>query len=185
MLYRVNTRLPGNIYLSLYAIQLGSSTNLFCKTLRFNFWIYSIVMEENYYSLYNNSLLLIHNKLPSSVFSSVQHVLACSLKSSVFKWRFRFQLTGLGFKLIDVTPAFISFSLGFSHGVIYYFKENLFVLRTNRQKQSFKIFGLDLSASTLLAGVIKRLKSPDIYKGKGLRFHKEKLKLRKREKFSR
>lgn len=126
-----------------------------------------------------------HARLPSSVFSSIQHIVACSLKSSAFKWRFHFQLTGLGFKLVDVKPEFISFSLGFSHSVFYHFKENLFALRTNRQKQSFKVFGLDLSASTLLVGVIKRLKSPDIYKGKGLRFHKEKLKLHKREKFSR
>jgi len=118
-------------------------------------------------------------------FTSFQHVLLSALKSSVFKWRFHFQVIGLGFKIVDISARSITFSLGFSHSVIYYLRENMFALRTNRQKQSFKVFGSDLSAATLLSGTIKRLKSPDIYKGKGLRFSREKLKLRKREKYSR
>jgi ribosomal protein L6P/L9E len=91
----------------------------------------------------------------------------------------------LGFKLVGVESTRIEFSFGFSHTTIYFLKENIFAARTSRQKQSFKVFGLDLSATALLVGMLKRLKSPDIYKGKGLRFHREKLKLRKRKKFSR
>jgi hypothetical protein len=183
MLYQVKTLFPDNLYLNLYSSSIDAS--LFCKTLRFSFWFYSTAIEENYYSLYDSNLLFIHTKPSLFNFSTVQHIVAHTLRSSVFKWRFHFQITGLGFKLVDVKPTFIEFSLGFSHNLIYYFKENIFAVRTARQKQSFKLFGLDLCASVLIVGLIKRLKAPDIYKGKGLRFYREKLKLRKREKFSR
>ena len=130
-------------------------------------------------------MLSVQYKLVPSTFFSAQRAIACVLKSSVFKWRFHFQIAGLGFKLVDVTTSFLEFSLGFSHSVVYYLKENIFALRTARQKQSFKVFGLDVSALVLLSGTLKRLKFPDVYKGKGFRFHREKLKLRKRKKFSR
>lgn len=182
MLFQVRTNFPTNLYLDLYMYD----KDLFFKSSRFSFWFYSTSLQENYYFFFANKLLSLQTFFSKDIsLTTTKNIIFSVAKASAFKWRFHFQITGLGFKVLTLNDSYSEFSLGFSHNVSYTLKENVFVLRTTKNKQTFKVFGFDLAACVLLVGMLKRLKSPDIYKGKGLKFYRERLKLRKREKFSR
>jgi large subunit ribosomal protein L6 len=76
---------------------------------------------------------------------------------------------GVGFKW-NVEGKTLNMSLGFSHPVKLAIPENLEV---KAEKLELTITGIDKEAVTLFAMQIKRLKKPEPYKGKGIRYQGE------------
>lgn len=76
---------------------------------------------------------------------------------------------GVGFKW-NVEGKTLNMSLGFSHPVKLTIPDNIEV---KTEKLELTITGIDKEAVTLFGMQIKRLKKPEPYKGKGIRYHGE------------
>ena len=85
------------------------------------------------------------------------------------------EIVGTGFKVLPEGSGIV-LSLGFSHPVHFKAPEGikLEILENNK----IKVFGIDKEKVGLVADQIKKIKKPDPYKGKGIRYFGEKLKLK-------
>ncbi len=81
----------------------------------------------------------------------------------------RLIVEGIGFKA-DVTPAEITFKLGFSHPVKVQIPKGLKVVS---DKGVLVISGTDKELVSSFASSLKAIKKPEPYKGKGIRFENE------------
>lgn len=86
------------------------------------------------------------------------------------------EITGVGYRA-QVQGNRIVLSLGYSHPVEYVLPEG--VSATVDQKQSLiTITGIDKQSVGQVAANLRALRSPDVYKGKGIRYSGERLKLK-------
>lgn len=86
------------------------------------------------------------------------------------------EITGVGYRA-QVQGNRIVLSLGYSHPVEYVLPEG--VSATVDQKQSLiTITGIDKQSVGQVAANLRALRSPDAYKGKGIRYSGERLKLK-------
>ena len=92
----------------------------------------------------------------------------------------RLLLKGLGLKVLSISRTFISFKLGFSHlikiKIPFGLKIKIYKQKTN---QKINIIGNDKTIVGNFASFIKYLRKADSYKGKGIKYKNEFLKLKK------
>lgn len=84
------------------------------------------------------------------------------------------EVVGTGFKAQIEKDKLILF-LGFSHPVEFPIPEGI---KVELQENKVKIFGVDKEKVGLVAAMIRKIKKPDVYKGKGIRYLGEKVKLK-------
>ena len=84
-------------------------------------------------------------------------------------------LIGIGYK-VQLDENILKFRLGLSHSIEYKIPEFIQIL--NPKPTILVIFGSDLLKVTQTAAQIKQLKMPEPYKGKGICYAIEKLKLK-------
>ncbi len=88
------------------------------------------------------------------------------------------EISGVGYKA-QVEGKNISLTLGYSHPVKFSLPEGVTAEVDSKQKQpSIRLKGIDKQLVGQVAANLRALRPPDIYKGKGLRYAGEKIKLK-------
>ena len=80
----------------------------------------------------------------------------------------KLELVGVGYRVVAKGPAQLEFALGFSHPVIVDAPEGItFEVIT---QTSFKVHGIDKQVVGEVAANIRKIRKPEPYKGKGVRY---------------
>lgn len=85
-------------------------------------------------------------------------------------------ITGVGYRA-QVKGATLSFTLGYSHPVEYALPEGITATVDDKQT-TITLSGFDKQLLGQTAANIRELRAPDVYKGKGVRYSGERLKLK-------
>ncbi|MDR2619745.1 MAG: 50S ribosomal protein L6 [Propionibacteriaceae bacterium] len=83
----------------------------------------------------------------------------------------RLEIVGVGYRVIQKSPTQLEFALGFSHPVIIDAPEGItFTVESNTR---FLVQGIDKQVVGEVAANIRKLRKPEPYKGKGVRYSGE------------
>ena len=92
----------------------------------------------------------------------------------------KLNLIGVGYKVFTLPNQILHFKLGFSHDIYYKLPENLTASSTQAVK--LLISGTNSCLVNQTSGLIKQFKKPEPYKGKGVLYSNEKIKLKEGKK---
>jgi len=85
----------------------------------------------------------------------------------------KLEIVGVGYRVIFKSPTQLEFTLGFSHPVIVDAPEGItFAVETPTR---FSVSGIDKQAVGEVAANIRKIRKPEPYKGKGVRYAGEKI----------
>ncbi len=85
----------------------------------------------------------------------------------------KLEIVGVGYRVIQKSPVQLEFNLGFSHPVIVDAPEGIsFTVESNTK---FTVLGIDKQAVGEVAANIRKLRKPEPYKGKGVRYAGERI----------
>ena len=80
----------------------------------------------------------------------------------------KLEIVGVGYRVIFKSPAQLEFNLGFSHPVVVNAPEGItFSVESNTR---FTVYGIDKQAVGEVAANIRKIRKPEPYKGKGVRY---------------
>ncbi len=83
----------------------------------------------------------------------------------------RMEIVGVGYRVIFKSPTQLEFALGFSHPVIVNAPDGItFAVESNTR---FTVSGIDKQAVGEVAANIRKIRKPEPYKGKGVRYSGE------------
>ncbi|TDT34297.1 50S ribosomal protein L6 [Naumannella halotolerans] len=80
----------------------------------------------------------------------------------------KLEIVGVGYRVISKGPTELEFNLGFSHPVVVKAPEGITFAVENPTK--FSVQGIDKQAVGEVAANIRKLRKPEPYKGKGVRY---------------
>lgn len=134
---------------------------------------------SNLIKLTNNSDYLILESENKTVLGLYYSILKKKLKGSIQKFKKVLVLNGLGFKVFNENDQLI-FKLGYSHDVIIKIPSDISVkiLKPNQ----FILYSSDWEKLTQFCANLKKLRKINPYKGKGLLFKNEIIKLKEGKK---
>lgn len=107
----------------------------------------------------------------------VRALLANALSGVTSGFRRQLDIVGVGFKAELKGPRELSLSLGFSHPVVYKAPEGVNISYDGKANR-LTIEGIDKQKVGQVAAEIRGLRPPDAYKGKGIKYADEVLKLK-------
>ena len=85
----------------------------------------------------------------------------------------KLEIVGVGYRVIFKSPQQLEFNLGFSHPVIVNAPEGItFSVESNTK---FTVYGIDKQAVGEIAANIRKIRKPEPYKGKGVRYSGERV----------
>ena len=85
----------------------------------------------------------------------------------------KLEIVGVGYRVIFKSPEQLEFALGFSHPVIVNAPEGItFSVESNTK---FTVYGIDKQAVGEVAANIRKIRKPEPYKGKGVRYAGERV----------
>jgi len=87
----------------------------------------------------------------------------------------RLEIVGVGFKA-ESSSETLTLHLGYSHPVVYPIPEGI-TIKVDRNTK-LKVSGIDLQLVGQVAANIRDFRRPDVYKGKGIRYEGEHIKLK-------
>ena len=90
----------------------------------------------------------------------------------------KLRLIGVGFRATVIENT-LKLKLGFSHEVSYSFPKEISIIPAKAKGTILLIKGLELTQVNQIAANIRELRKPDAYKGKGIHYYNEVLKLKK------
>jgi len=93
-------------------------------------------------------------------------------------YRRKLRLVGVGFKA-SIRDGNLSLKIGFSHEILYIIPKDVLITCAKHKGTLMVISGIERARVNQVAVEIRRLRIPDIYKGKGIHYYKEVLKLKK------
>ena len=123
-------------------------------------------------------MLLIYKKQNEYMYKTHVSVLENVFFGLANKYKQTLELKGVGYS-VDVKPDGLLFNLGLSHKVFYKLPQ---YLEVNSEKKKINIQGVDLQKIMQFANVLRKLKVPEVYKGKGIRFVNEIITLKESKK---
>lgn len=137
-----------------------------------------------------NKFVLFYKNFFYFIFSSFFLTYLTHFKSifhrSLFNYRIDIKLIGRGYKFFFLNSQKIEFKIGINTPIRVFFRAPLVFIKLKRCRYDTQIFQIKSENFLLLTSFIsflRRLKTPDSYKGKGLRFRKEKFKIKYRKKY--
>ncbi|HNV10357.1 MAG TPA: 50S ribosomal protein L6 [Propionibacteriaceae bacterium] len=80
----------------------------------------------------------------------------------------KLEIVGVGYRVISKGPKQLEFALGFSHPVVVNAPEGITFVVENNTK--FSVQGIDKQAVGEVAANIRKIRKPEPYKGKGVRY---------------
>ena len=89
------------------------------------------------------------------------------------------EVHGIGYRISIQNDNSIAFSLGYSHDIIYYIPYNISL---TVDKNTIEILGIDNQLVGQVSSEIRNMRKPEKYKGKGIRYSGEYLKIKERRK---
>lgn len=136
-----------------------------------------------------NSIVLYrkNNKLCCLNKTSAQVLLYLNYISEIFVgvskgYYTKLKLVGVGFKVEIHDNKLLEFRLGYSHSIYYKIPEDLNIEIPKNKSSVLIIYGIDLQKVKQTAAEIRFLKKPESYKGKGIRYFDETIKLKEGKK---
>lgn len=163
-----------------YLLIIGPLTK---KILKLNFEICLFVEKNTIYI----TKYLVHKNLDSLQkrnIKSLRKNLNSKIKQNILESSIlinkRLKLIGVGFKVFFTNKSLIQFRLGFSHPIFYKIPKKIEIKIA--KSNSIFIFGNSIQTVTQLASNIKAYKKPEPYKGKGISYYTEKIKLKQGKK---
>lgn len=111
-----------------------------------------------------------------SFFYSLNSLLKNKIRGVTVGFLISLRIVGVGYRaFLDGNQKVLNFKLGYSHHLKYQVPEGLraFLL----EPTLLCLFGVDKNQVSQVASIIRGLKSPERYKGKGIRFTTEKVSL--------
>ena len=85
----------------------------------------------------------------------------------------KLEIVGVGYRVIFKSPEQLEFNLGFSHPVVVNAPEGItFSVESNTR---FTVYGIDKQAVGEVAANIRKIRKPEPYKGKGVRYSGERV----------
>ncbi|MDQ3485604.1 MAG: 50S ribosomal protein L6 [Actinomycetota bacterium] len=88
----------------------------------------------------------------------------------------KLEIVGVGYRVLSRGPQQVELNLGFSHPVVFDAPEG--VTFTVDSPTKFTVLGIDKQRVGEVAANIRKLRKPDPYKGKGVRYEGEQIKLK-------
>lgn len=126
----------------------------------------------------NNNNLDIYS-LDTKLIGTFSSLLKKNIKGVSQGFLLKLQLVGIGFKFLEA-QSFLKLKLGYSHKVYCKIPSNV---KINIIKPTLiSLAGINFSALNQFAAELKSFKYPEVYKGKGVRFLDEKIKLKETKK---
>lgn len=145
-----------------------------------------ILKEKNLIIVTNIPYYKQSNKL-KNLFKSLQGTTIALIKRSFLEVTSitckKLILSGIGYKVFEETlknNKFLHFKLGNSHSLYYKIPKNI-TIKLMQSSQLF-IFGYDFKKISQIASVIRSCKKPEPYKGKGILYSNEIIKLKEGKK---
>lgn len=123
---------------------------------------------------YKNDNLFLETKYLNFFFNKVNNL----LKSVTFGWFLELNLNGLGYKSFKLDDK-IALDLGYSNLITYKPKDKI---KIKNFKNKLTLFSIDQEYLYNIGFSIKNYSKPDAYKGKGILFKNEIIKLKKKAK---
>ena len=80
----------------------------------------------------------------------------------------KLEIVGVGYRVIGKSPTQLEFNLGFSHPVVVNAPEG--ITFTVEKNTAFTVLGIDKQVVGEVAANIRKLRKPEPYKGKGVRY---------------
>jgi len=96
-------------------------------------------------------------------------------------YRKKLRLVGVGYRA-SIEGNILKLKIGYSHTMEYAIPEDVQILCAKAKGTILLIKGKEYNRVTQVAADIRKLKVPDVYKGKGIHYNKEKLNLKKGKK---
>ncbi|MBK8460380.1 MAG: 50S ribosomal protein L6 [Micropruina sp.] len=85
----------------------------------------------------------------------------------------KLEIVGVGYRVISKNPQQLEFALGFSHPVVINAPEG--ITFSVERPTAFTVYGIDKQAVGEVAANIRKLRKPEPYKGKGVRYAGERV----------
>ena len=153
------------------------------KIVKVNFKIY-LSNKKNILYITNNSITKNLDNLQKRNIKSLRKNLNSKIKQNILESSItinkRLKLVGVGLKVFRMDKNLIHLKLGFSHSIYHKIPKKI-EIKTGKLNSIF-IFGNSIQIVTQLACNIKSYKKPEPYKGKGILYYNEKIKLKQGKK---
>lgn len=117
----------------------------------------------------NVSVLNTEEKLDRSLWGLSQRLISNMVQGVTVGYEKKLELNGVGFK-VALAGNGLALSLGFSHPVTFVIPQGI---QANIEKNLITLTGIDKQLLGETAAQLRRLKPPEVYKGKGIKYLEE------------
>lgn len=151
------------------------------KLIKLNSKVIPIKNKKKVNYLYISTCFLFKNKKKvNGQQKSISLFFKKVFKEMVFKSSRKLNLNGVGYKILitenSLNNCILHFKLGYSHSVYLKLPKDI-IVKLNKSNSLF-LFSSSIKKLTLISSLIKKCKSPDVYKGKGFLYEYERLTLK-------
>ena len=116
------------------------------------------------------------SKLDRSLHGTTRSIIANMLTGASVGYKRDLEISGVGYRA-QVQGQKISFTLGFSHAVEFNLPDGI-TAEIDKKQTSLTLHGIDKHLIGQVAANIRMLRKPNVYKGKGIKYAEERLKLK-------
>ena len=116
------------------------------------------------------------SKLDRSLHGTTRSIIANMLAGASVGYKRDLLISGVGYRA-QVQGQKISFTLGFSHAVEFNLPDGI-TAEVDKKQTSLTLHGIDKHLIGQVAANIRMLRKPNVYKGKGIKYVEERLKLK-------
>ena len=120
-------------------------------------------------------------KSDRALHGTMRALVANAVKGVTDGFKKEFEIVGIGYRAA-VDKKKIVFTVGYSHPVEIELPEDLQITFDEKNKNKFTLHGVDKQKVGQFAAHIRNVRPPDAYKGKGIKYADERLKLKEGKK---
>lgn len=132
------------------------------------------------YLLKNNKLYILNKNIENKMF--LLHTLQKLFNGYQYQYSLKLNLVGLGFRINILENNMIELKLGFSHTIFYKLPKNISIIQPKERVSIYILNGPEYNKLTQTFAKLRELKKPEPYKGKGIRYFNEIIKLKEGKK---
>lgn len=122
----------------------------------------------------NNSHILLQS-FNKSLFFLYKKLIKQKIKGVLFGFKKKLKLEGIGY-IANLNEKLLNLKLGFSHPIVIHIPLSIKIHIKKRKKLT--LLGSDLNEVSQFAAYIRQYKTPEIYKGKGILYFRERIRLK-------
>lgn len=145
--------------------------------------VYSLRFEKGLYILCGKQNLIIFSFNFFYKVKAISFLLGSLFRGFLQNWQLGIKFIGVGYRFIKVKKRSLVLKLGYSHLIKYYFNSDVKFLTSVKRPTKVIFFSNSKAALSQAICLLKLLRVPDNYKGKGILILDEIIQIKKREKF--